>query len=134
LTLSYPVAQHQLGNGLRVVVSEDPTAPSATVHLQYDVGSRHEARGGTGLAHLFEHQMFEGSRNVGPGEHAALMHACGAVFNAAAAADLTVYYQHLPAGAVELAMYLEADRMATLADGLTQGRVGSQTSWPTAGR
>jgi zinc protease len=126
LTLSYPVAQHQLGNRLRVVVSEDPAAPSATVHLQYDVGSRHEAPGRTGLAHLFEHQMFEGSRNVRPGEHAALMHACGAVFNAATATDMTVYYQHLPAGAVELAMWLEADRMATLADGLTQERLDNQ--------
>jgi zinc protease len=126
LTLSYPVAQHQLGNGLRVVVSEDHATPSATVHLHYDAGSRHEAPGRTGLAHLFEHQMYEGSRNVAPGEHAALMHACGAVFNAATAADLTVYFQHLPGGAVELAMWLEADRMATLADGLTQQRLDAQ--------
>jgi zinc protease len=126
LTLSYPVAQHQLGNGLRVVVSEDPAVPSATVHLHYDVGSRHEAPGRTGLAHLFEHQMFEGSRNVAAGEHAALMHACGAVFNAGTATDMTIYFQHVPAGTVELAMWLEADRMATLADAVTQERLDNQ--------
>jgi zinc protease len=126
LTLGYPVAQHQLGNGLRVVVSEDHAAPSATVHLHYAVGSRHDSRGRTGLAHLFEHLMFEGSRNVGPGEHAALMHGCGAVFNAGTAADLTMYFQHLPAGALELAMWLEADRMATLRDGLGQQLLDAQ--------
>src|SRR5215472_16587928 len=70
--------------------------------------------------------MFEGSRNVAAGEHAALMHACGAVFNAGTATDMTIYFQHLPAGAVELAMWLEADRMATLADGLTQERLDNQ--------
>jgi zinc protease len=126
LTLGYPVAQHRLGNGLRVVVSEDHATPSATVHLHYDVGSRHEAPGRTGLAHLFEHLMSQGSRNVAPGEHAALMHACGAVFNAATAADMTVYFQHLPAGAAELALWLEADRMATLADGLSQELLDAQ--------
>jgi zinc protease len=126
LTPGYPVAQHKLGNGLRVVVSEDHAAPSATVHLHYDVGSRHEAPDRTGLAHLFEHLMFEGSRNVAPGEHAALMNACGAVFNAAAATDLTMYFQHLPAGAAELALWLEADRMATLAEGLSQELLDAQ--------
>ena len=126
MTLGYPVVQHQLGNGLRVVVSEDHAVPSATVHLHYDVGSRHEAPGRTGLAHLLEHLMFEGSRNVAPGEHAALMQGCGAVFNGATAPDLTAYFQHLPAGAVELALWLEADRMATLADGLTQELLDAQ--------
>lgn len=126
MTLGYPVAQHWLGNGLRVVVSEDHATPSATVHLHYDVGSRHEAAGRTGLAHLFEHLMSQGSRNVAPGEHAALMHACGAVFNAGTATDMTVYFQHLPAGAVELALWLEADRMATLADELSQELLDAQ--------
>ena len=126
MTLDYPVVQHRLGNGLRVVVSEDHAAPSATVHLHYDAGSRHEAPGRTGLAHLFEHLMYEGSRNVAPGEHAALMNGCGAVFNGATAADLTVYYQHLPAGAVELALWLEADRMASLPDGLSQELLDAQ--------
>ncbi|MGH3253191.1 MAG: insulinase family protein, partial [Trebonia sp.] len=126
LTLGYPVVQHELGNGLRVVVSEDHASPSATVHLHYDVGSRHEAPGRTGMAHLFEHLMFSGSRNVAPEEHAALMNACGALFNAGTHADATVYFQHLPAGGLELALWLEADRMATLADGLTQERLDAE--------
>jgi zinc protease len=126
LTLSYPVAQHQLRNGLRVVVSEDRACPTATVYLAYDVGSRDEAPGRTGLAHLFEHLMFSGSRGVASGEHAALMNGCGAVFNAGTAADLSVYFQHLPAGAVDLALWLEADRMASLCDGLTQERLDAE--------
>lgn len=69
MTVGYPVVQHVLGNGLRVVVSEDHASPSATVYLAYDVGSRDEAPGRTGLAHLFEHLMMSsGSRNAGPGE------------------------------------------------------------------
>jgi predicted Zn-dependent peptidase len=115
-----------LGNGLRVLVSEDHASPSVTVHMHYDVGSRDEAPGRTGLAHWFEHLMYSGSRNVGHGEHAALMNACGANYNAATAADLTVYFQHVPAGALELALWLEADRMATLADGLTQERLDAE--------
>ena len=126
MTLSYPVAQHTLGNGLRVVVSEDHACPTATVYLAYDVGSRDEAPGRTGLAHLFEHLMFSGSRSVASGEHAALMNGCGAVFNAGTSADLTAYFQHLPAGAVDLALWLEADRMASLCDGLTQERLDNE--------
>ena len=126
MTLTYPVARHQLGNGLRVVASEDHAAPAATVHLHYDVGSRHEAPGRTGLAHLFEHMMFEGSARVAPGEHARLMQSCGAVFNGGTATDLTVYFEHLPAGALDLALWLEADRMATHGDGLTQELLDTQ--------
>jgi zinc protease len=126
LTLTYPVARHQLGNGLRVVASEDHTAPAVTVHVHYDVGSRHEAPGRTGLAHLSEHLMFEGSARVAPGEHARLMQSCGAVFNGGTATDLTVYFEHLPAGALDLALWLEADRMATHGDGLTQQLLDAQ--------
>jgi zinc protease len=126
LTLGYPVAQHRLDNGLRVVASEDHVSPAVTVHLQYDVGSRHEEPGRTGLAHLAEHLMFEGSRNVRPGEHAELMRACGAVYNGATDADLTVYFEHLPAGALELAFWLEADRMATVVEGLDQELLDAQ--------
>jgi zinc protease len=66
VTLGYPVAQHRLDNGLRVVASADHTTPAVTVHLQYNVGSGHEQPPRTGLAHLAEHLMFEGSRNVRP--------------------------------------------------------------------
>jgi zinc protease len=126
LILNYPIACRRLGNGLRVVVSEDHTVPAATVVVHYEVGSRHEMPGRTGLAHLFEHMMFEGSAQVGPGEHGRLIQAHGGVFNGAAGADWTEYYQRVPSGAVELAMWLEADRMATLTDRLDAGRLEVQ--------
>jgi zinc protease len=118
LALTYPIARHQLGNGLRVVVSEDHTVPAASIAVCYDVGSRHETPGRTGLAHLFEHLMFEGSRNVRAGEHMRLMQEHGGISNGGAGPDSTVYFERLPSGAVDLALWLEADRMATLADGL----------------
>lgn len=124
--LGYHAEQHQLANGLRVVVSEDHAFPSATVHLHYGAGSRHEAPGRTGLAHLFEHLMYEGTPNVRPGEHAALMNNCGAAFNAVTGTDSTMYFQHMPAGAADLALWLEADRMASLPDGLTQELLDAQ--------
>jgi zinc protease len=126
LTPDYPVTEHVLGNGLRVVVSEDHAVPTVTVHLHYRVGSRQDPRGLTGLAHFFEHQMFEGSRNVRPGEHASLCQSVGAVLNGGATADLTMYFEHVPAGALDLALWLEADRMATLAEGLDQARLDAQ--------
>jgi len=126
LTLGYPVACHRLGNGLRVVVSEDHAAASVTVHVHYDAGSRDERPGRSGLAHLLEHLMFVGSRNAGPGEHAGLLAACGGRFNGGTAADRTVYFEHLPAGAAELALWLEADRMATLHEMLSQELLDTQ--------
>jgi zinc protease len=126
LNLGYPVARHRLGNGLQVVASEDHATPSVTVHLHYAVGARDEEPGRTGLAHLFEHLMFEGSAHVQPGEHAGLMNAWGATFNGMTSADSTAYFEHLPAGAMELAMWLEADRMATLPAGLTPALLDTQ--------
>jgi zinc protease len=126
LNLGYPVARHRLGNGLQVVASEDHATPSVTVHLHYNVGARDEEPGRTGLAHLFEHLMFEGSAHVEPGEHAGLMNAWGAIFNGMTSADSTVYFEHLPSGAMNLAMWLEADRMATLAAGLTPALLDTQ--------
>jgi zinc protease len=126
LNLGYPVVQHRLRNGLRVVASEDHAAPSVTVHLHYGAGARHETPGRTGLAHLFEHLMFEGSAHVRPGEHAGLMNAWGASFNGLTSADSTVYFEHLPAGALDLALWLEADRMATLPAGLTSALLDTQ--------
>jgi zinc protease len=126
LNLGYPVARHRLGNGLLVVASEDHATPSVTVHLHYGVGARHEEPGRTGLAHLFEHLMFEGSAHVQPGEHAGLMNAWGATWNGLTSADSTVYFEHVPAGVLELALWLEADRMATLPAGLTPALLDTQ--------
>ena len=69
MPLDYKIAERTLANGLRVIVSEDHSVPNVTVNLWVNVGSRHEVEGRTGFAHLFEHLMFQGSRNVAPGEH-----------------------------------------------------------------
>jgi zinc protease len=104
-----------LGNGLRVVVAPERSSPLVGVAVVYDVGFRSEPEGRTGFAHLFEHLMFQGSENVGKVEHSRLIEAAGGVFNGHTQADLTAYYEALPAGGLELALWLEADRMARLA-------------------
>lgn len=126
ITTSYPIVQTVLGNGLRVIASPDHTAPSVAVNLWYDVGSRHEAPGRTGFAHLFEHIMFQGSAGVAAGQHIGLMQAAGAMVNATTSMDRTNYFETLPTGGVDLALWLEADRMGTLLDALTQENLDTQ--------
>lgn len=116
---AYPIAQTVLANGLRVVASPDHNAPVVAVNLWYGVGSRHEEPGRTGLAHLFEHLMFQGSANVAVGEHFALLNEAGGVANATTFFDRTNYFEILPAGGLDLALWLEADRLASLSDALT---------------
>ena len=122
----YPVAQHLLDNGLRVLISPDRTAPSVAVNLWYDVGSRDEEPGRTGFAHLFEHVMFQGSASVVSGAHIGLLQAAGASVNATTWFDRTNYFETLPVGGLDLALWLEADRMATLLDALTQTNLDTQ--------
>jgi zinc protease len=104
-----------LGNGLRVVVAPERSSPLVGVAVVYDVGFRSEPEGRTGFAHLFEHLMFQGSANVGKVEHSRLIEAAGGVFNGHTQADLTAYYEALPSGGLELALWLEAERMFRLA-------------------
>jgi predicted Zn-dependent peptidase len=106
--------QFRLDNGLRVVVSEDHTAPVVAVAVYYDVGSRDEARGRSGFAHLFEHMMFQGSENVGKAQHFVYVEKNGGYLNGSTHADFTNYYQFLPANQLELALWLESDRMRSL--------------------
>ncbi|MEY9934344.1 zinc protease [Catenulispora sp. GP43] len=114
----WPIHEAVLDNGLRVVVSPDPTTPIAAVNLWYDVGSRHERAGKHGFAHLFEHLMFEGSANVAKGEHFEWVTAAGgAAINATTSPDRTNYYEVMPSSQLELALWLEADRMGSLALG-----------------
>ncbi len=119
--LSYPIHRHRLDNGLRVVISPDHATPTVAVNLWYDVGSRHEqvgtddSPGRTGFAHLFEHLMFQGSAHVASGDHFKLLQAAGASVNATTWFDRTNYFEALPVGGLELALWLEADRMASLA-------------------
>ena len=116
--------EHHLANGLRVVLSEDHLTPVAAVCLWYDVGSRHEVKGRTGLAHLFEHLMFEGSENVGKGEHFKLVAEAGGSMNGTTSEDRTNYFETLPAECLDLGLYLEADRMRALV--LTQEKLDNQ--------
>ena len=124
-TFPWPIHEAVLNNGLRVVVSPDPVSPIAAVNLWYDVGSRHEPPGKHGFAHLFEHLMFEGSANVAKGDHFELVTAAGgAGINATTSPDRTNYFQVMPVSQLELALWLEADRMGSLA--LTQETLDNQ--------
>lgn len=103
-----------LENGLRVVLAPDPESPTVSVCVTYDVGSRDEGVGQSGFAHLFEHMMFQGSRNVSKGEHFQLVTARGGQLNGTTSADRTNYFETLPAQELELGLWLEADRMRWL--------------------
>ena len=103
-----------LDNGLRVIISEDHYAPVFGIAVSYKVGSRDERRGRTGFAHLFEHMMFKGSENVGPGEHFYLIFANGGSMNGTTNNDRTLYFEVLPKNQLDLALFLEADRMRSL--------------------
>jgi zinc protease len=109
-----PFSQFSLDNGLRVVLSEDHSAPVVAVAVYYDVGSRNEIRGRTGFAHLFEHMMFQGSQNVRKAAHFTYVESNGGVLNAATHADYTNYYEFLPSNQLGLALWLESDRMRSL--------------------
>jgi predicted Zn-dependent peptidase len=104
----------RLNNGLRVIVSEDHSAPVFSLAVTYGAGSRDERRGRTGFAHLFEHMMFKGSEQVGPGEHFTLIFNNGGSMNGTTSKDRTLYYETLPANQLDLALFLEADRMWSL--------------------
>jgi zinc protease len=104
----------KLSNGLRVIVSEDHAAPVFSIVVNYNVGSRDERKGRTGFAHLFEHMMFKGSENVGQNEHPYLMFMNGGTMNGTTSKDRTMYYETLPANQLDLALFLEADRMRSL--------------------
>ncbi len=104
----------KLKNGLRVIISEDHSAPVFAVAVNYNVGSRDERKGRTGFAHLFEHMMFKGSENVGAGEHPHLIFMNGGSMNGTTNKDRTLYYEILPANQLDLALFLEADRMRSL--------------------
>ncbi len=122
----WPVESARLGNGLWVIVSEDHTAPVVAVNLWYDVGSRHEPTGQTGFAHLFEHLMFEGSLHVPKAEHMRLIQGSGGSLNATTNPDRTNYFETVPAEHLELALWLEADRMGALVPALTQETLDNQ--------
>jgi zinc protease len=104
----------RLKNGLRVLLVEDHSAPVISVAITYDVGSRNERQGRTGFAHLFEHMMFTGSENVGKNEYSLLIDTNGGSNNATTNEDRTLYFATVPANQLDMALFLEADRMRSL--------------------
>lgn len=105
----------QLDNGLRVIIAEDHYAPVYGIAVSYKVGSRDERQGRTGFAHLFEHMMFKGSENVGAGEHFYLVFTKGGSMNGTTDNDRTLYFEIMPKNQLDLGLFLESDRMRSLA-------------------
>lgn len=124
--VSIPHTTFTLPNGLRVIVSEDHSTPVVAVNVWYLVGSGYEQTGRTGFAHLFEHVMFEGSRNVPEGAFDRLLEAAGGSNNGSTNTDRTNYYEILPSSGLELALWLEADRMGGLLETMDQGKLDGQ--------
>ena len=124
--LEVPYRLFTLANGLTVILHQDKSVPLVAVNVWYHVGSANERAGRTGFAHLFEHLMFEGSKNVKEGEFDTLLEAAGGNNNGSTNNDRTNYVIEVPSNAIELALYLESDRMAYLLDTMTPERVNGQ--------
>ena len=121
-----PFETHRLDNGLRVVLSRDPSVPVVAINLWYGVGSRNERPGRTGFAHLFEHMMFQGSAHVPETAHFALIEQAGGSLNGSTWLDRTNYFETLPAHYLELGLWLESDRMGWLLPAMTQEKLDNQ--------
>jgi zinc protease len=124
--LAVAYEQFTLSNGLNVILHRDASVPVVSVNVWYHVGSANERPGRTGLAHLFEHLMFEGSAHVAEGAFDTLLEAAGATSNGSTDTDQTNYFIDLPANALELALFLESDRMGYLLETMTPERVDGQ--------
>ena len=118
------IKQFSLDNGLRVVLNEDHSVPVVSVAVYYDVGSRNEREGRTGFAHLFEHMMFQGSENVPKAAHFQYISNAGGTMNGTTSSERTNYFETLPASQLPLALWLESDRMRSLA--VTQENLDNQ--------
>lgn len=121
-----PVDSYTLPNGLRVVLSEDHTAPIVAVNLWYHVGSANERLDRTGFAHLFEHMLFQGSANVEANEHFELVQRAGGTLNGSTWLDRTNYFETLPSNQLAIGLWLEADRMGRMLPALTQVKLDTQ--------
>src|SRR6476660_7147244 len=124
--VSIPHSMFKLKNGLTVIVHEDHKAPVTAVNVWYNVGSKDEPKGKTGFAHLFEHLMFNGTENL-PGDFFTYLQQIGATdYNGTTSYDRTNYFQTVPAGALERALFMESDRMGHLLGAVTQGTLDNQ--------
>jgi zinc protease len=124
--MKIPIETFQLGNGLFVTLSPDRTAPIVAVNIWYHVGSANEKRGRTGFAHLFEHMLFQGSKNVGSNEHFELIQRAGGTLNGSTWLERTNYYETVPSNHLALVLWLEADRMGALLPAMTQEKLNTQ--------
>lgn len=124
--LEIPFTKHVLDNGLEVVIHEDHSEPVVAVYVVYHVGSGREELGRSGFAHLFEHLMFQGSQNVGNDEHFKLVSEAGGTLNGTTNRDRTNYFETMPSHQLELALWLESDRMGFLLPAVTQENLDNQ--------
>jgi zinc protease len=113
--LKVPFEKYKLKNGMRVILSQDNSVPVVTVYTLYGVGARSEEKGRTGFAHLFEHMMFQGSANAPKGVHFKTVEANGGSLNGSTHADYTDYFEVLPSNKLAVGLWLESDRMRSLA-------------------
>jgi len=125
-TMRIPIETFRLQNGLFVSLSEDHTAPIVAVNLWYHVGSANERPGRTGFAHLFEHMLFQGSADVEANEHFELVQRAGGTLNGSTWLERTNYYETVPSNQLELALWLEANRMGKLLPAMTQQKLDTQ--------
>jgi len=124
--MQIPIERFELDNGLKVVLSEDHTVPVVGVNLWYNVGSRNEVPGRTGLAHLFEHMMFQGSQHVPDTSHIAHVERVGGSLNGSTWLDRTNFYDTVPSDRLELVLWLESDRLGCWLPALTQEKLDNQ--------
>ena len=124
--LRVPYTEFTLANGLHVILHRDTSVPVVSVNVWYHVGSGSEKPGRTGFAHLFEHLMFEGSKNVPEGSFDTWLEAAGGNNNGSTTTDRTNYFIDIPSNALDLALFLESDRMAYLLDTMSPARVDGQ--------
>jgi len=124
--MQIPIETFRLNNGLLVTLSQDNTAPIVAVNLWYPVGSANEKEGRTGFAHLFEHMLFQGSEHVGANEHFELVQRAGGTLNGSTWLERTNYFETVPSNQLELALWLEADRMGALLPAMTQKKLDTQ--------
>ena len=118
--IAIPYAKYKLTNGLTVILHEDHSDPLVHVDVTYHVGSNREEVGRSGFAHFFEHMMFQGSENVADDEHFKIVSNAGGTLNGSTNTDRTNYFETLPVNQLEVALWLEADRMGFLLDAVTQ--------------
>ena len=124
--LNIPFERYELDNGLRVILSRETSSPVVAVNLWYNVGSKNERPGRTGFAHLFEHMMFQGSENVPSSAHFAHIEKAGGSLNGSTWLDRTNYFETVPSHFLELALWLESDRLGFLLPAMTQEKLDNQ--------